>query len=75
MIPDNSISKRQKIVKNAKLKQLKCDILGNFQTLCDVTVFENNSKLSLLSWLSWMRLFYTLLYTVEQFSGDEMTLI
>ena len=32
MLPDRSISKGQKLVKNAK--KIKCDILSQFQTMC-----------------------------------------
>ena len=42
VLPDNSISNGQKLAKMPKLKTLKCDILGNFQTICDITVFEND---------------------------------
>ena len=33
-LPDRSISIGQKLVENAKIERLKCDILGDFQTLC-----------------------------------------
>ena len=33
MLPDRSILKGQKLVENAKIEKLKCDILGDFQTL------------------------------------------
>ena len=42
VLPDNSISNGQKLAKMPKLKTLKCDILGNFQTICDIAVFEND---------------------------------
>ena len=33
-LPDRSISIGQKLVENAKIERFKCDILGDFQTLC-----------------------------------------
>ena len=37
VLPDRSISIGQKLVENAKIENLKCDILGDFQTLCAFT--------------------------------------
>ena len=37
VFPD--ISKEQKLVENAKIEKLKCDILGDFQTLCTIIAF------------------------------------
>ena len=34
VLPDRSILKGQKLVENDKIEKLKCDILGDFQTLC-----------------------------------------
>ena len=34
MLPDRSVLIGQKLVENAKIEKLKCDILGDFQTLC-----------------------------------------
>ena len=34
VLPDRSILIGQKLVENAKIENLKCDILGDFQTLC-----------------------------------------
>ena len=34
VLPDRSILKGQKLVENAKIEKLKCDIFGDFQTLC-----------------------------------------
>ena len=39
---DRSILSEQKLVKNAMIEKLKCDILGNFQTLCKIH-FEDSS--------------------------------
>ena len=36
VLPDRSVLKGQKLVENAKIKKFKCDILGDFQTLCIV---------------------------------------
>ena len=35
VLPDRSILIGQKLVQNAKIQILKCDILSNFQTLCE----------------------------------------
>ena len=34
VLPDRSVLIGQKLVRNAKIKKLKCDILSNFQTMC-----------------------------------------
>ena len=34
VLPDRSILHGQKLVENAKIEKLKCDILGDFKTLC-----------------------------------------
>ena len=34
VLPDRSLLIRQKLVENAKIKNFKCDILSNFQTMC-----------------------------------------
>ena len=34
MVPDKSVLKGQKMVENAKIRKIKCDILSNFQTMC-----------------------------------------
>ena len=34
VLPDRSVLIGQKLVENAKIKKIKCDILGDFQTLC-----------------------------------------
>ena len=36
VLPDRSISIGQKLAKNAKIQNFKCDILGNFQTMCSL---------------------------------------
>ena len=33
MLPDRPLFLKQKLVENAKIKKLKCDIFGDFQTL------------------------------------------
>ena len=33
VLPDKSVLIRQKLMKNAKIKKFKCDILSNFQTM------------------------------------------
>ena len=34
MLPDSSLLVGQKLEENAKIELFKCDILGNFQTMC-----------------------------------------
>ena len=34
VLPDRSILKGQKLLENGKIHKFKCDILGNFKTLC-----------------------------------------
>ena len=34
-LPDRSVLKGKKLVGNAKIKKFKCDILSNFQTMCE----------------------------------------
>ena len=38
MLPDRSVLIGQKLVKNAKIEKFKCDILGDFQTMCSVII-------------------------------------
>ena len=42
MLPERSILIGQKWAENAKIEVIKCDILGDFQTMCDV--FGSNEK-------------------------------
>ena len=47
-LPDRSVLIGQKLVKNAKIENLKCDILGDLQTLfvfvgCHVTMLTSQS--------------------------------
>ena len=37
-LPDMSLLKEQKLLENAKIEKLTCDILGNFQTLWNVSI-------------------------------------
>ena len=34
VLPDMSVLRGQKLVKNAKVQKFKCDILSYFQTMC-----------------------------------------
>ena len=34
VLPDRSVLIGQKLVENAKIQKFKCDILGDFQTMC-----------------------------------------
>ena len=38
VLQDRSILKGQKLVENAKIKKIKWDILGDFQTMCAIKV-------------------------------------
>ena len=40
MLPDRSLLVGQKLLENAKIEKFKCDILGNFQTLCYRVTFD-----------------------------------
>ena len=42
MLPEKSVFIGQKLVENAKIQKLKCDILGDFQTLCALKDIKNN---------------------------------
>ena len=45
-LPDRSVLIGQKLVKNVKIENLKCDILGDLQTLfvgCHVTMLTSQS--------------------------------
>ena len=35
LLPDRLLLIRQKLVKDAKMENSQCDILSNFQTLCE----------------------------------------
>ena len=35
MLPDRSVLIGQKLVENAKIQKFKCDILDDFQTMCE----------------------------------------
>ena len=57
MLPDGSSLKGQKFMENAKIEKLKCDILGDFQTLClfdslgptkNINSLENGKKFLVL---------------------------
>ena len=42
MLPDRSILIRQKLVENDKIEKFKCDILGDFQTMCNNLIAKTN---------------------------------
>ena len=46
MLPDRSILIGQKLVKNAKMESFKCDVFGDFQTLCLKVVMNVPVKIS-----------------------------
>ena len=37
VVPDRSFLKGQKMVENAKIQKIECDILSNFQTMCEIS--------------------------------------
>ena len=62
VLPDKSILIRQKMMKNAKMEKLKCDILGDFQTLwpcCSSVTRQVNFKINgkCQNWKTFMRYF------------------
>ena len=38
VLPDKSVLIGQELVKKVKIQKFKCDILSNFQTMCNTTV-------------------------------------
>ena len=40
VLPDRSVLIGQKLVENAKIEKFKCDILGDFQTLCLISISQ-----------------------------------
>ena len=40
MVPDKSLLIGQKLVENAKIQKFRCDILGDFQTMCCKVIME-----------------------------------
>ena len=44
MLPDRSVLIGQKLVENAKIEKFKCDILGDFQTLCSRNTYFFNLR-------------------------------
>ena len=46
VLPDRSILIGQKLVKNAKMESFKCDVFGDFQTLCLKVVMNVPVKIS-----------------------------
>ena len=45
VLPDRSVLIGQKLVENAKVRKVKCDILGDFQTLCGELHFHIKSRI------------------------------
>ena len=45
MLPDRSILIGQKLVENDKIQKFKCDILGDFQTLCASLIFHQQENI------------------------------
>ena len=44
VLPDRSVLIGQKLVENAKIEKFKCDILGDFQTLCKLLRGQHPKK-------------------------------
>ena len=45
-LPDRSVLIGQKMKENAKIEKFKCDILGDFQTLCYTLLKKYDTKIS-----------------------------
>ena len=63
VLPDKSLWIWQKLVVNAKIQKFKCDILGNFQTLC----FQSNCSQNTLFFKemgNYFWIFYSFMKTV-----------
>ena len=48
VLPERLLIKRQKLVKNAKVKKFNCDIFGNFQKICSVLFWPQGGVLTIL---------------------------
>ena len=44
MLPDKPLLIGQKLIENAKIEKFRCDILGDFQTLCERQSYDNGEK-------------------------------
>ena len=42
VLPDRSVLIGQKLMENAKIKKFQCEILSNFQTLCEMDIEPQN---------------------------------
>ena len=68
VLPDRSVLKGQKLVENAKIEKLKCDILSNFQTMCTLWVWPWSDELlrrvlSLTFWMFKIEIAALIIYT------------
>ena len=46
VLPDKPLLIGQKLIENAKIEKFRCDILGDFQTLCERKSYDNGEKRS-----------------------------
>ena len=46
VLPDKPLLIGQKLIENAKIEKFRCDILGDFQTLCERQSYDNGEKRS-----------------------------
>ena len=44
VLPDISLLIGQKLVESANIKKIKCDILSNFQTMCNIGNGQENCE-------------------------------
>ena len=51
VLPDKTVLVGKKLVENDKIQKFKCDILSNFQTMCECV------KISLFHWFPRLKLF------------------
>ena len=50
VLPVMAILTRKKLIENAKIEKIKCDILGDFQTMCHlVNIFSPFISISILA--------------------------
>ena len=53
VLPDRLILIGQKCVENAKIEKFKCDIMGDFQTLCASLGIQKGKTFVNPNWLRW----------------------
>ena len=71
MLPDRSILKGQKLMESAKIEKLKCDILGDFQTLWAVAAagVSDNEEATTHNALQWYFILKSVLFSFKTSVG------